>query len=122
MMAKKITHEKKTEITGTIPVLPQQQPVQQPAPPPPPPKHPEADKYAHETVTKAMAANEVLIELGVQKQMAIISLAMVLAAGGLWVIDIYLGTVVIIGYLLYASWRLWRSTSKGRYLRYTYGV
>lgn len=96
------------------PVIPQIQPQVQAMPPQPAPKA----GY----VTKAQAANEVMIHLGKIKQIAIVSMIMVLAVGGLWNIDSYIGAVAAIIYVVYAAIRMMRANQYSKYLKLNYGV
>lgn len=103
--------------TGALPGFPGHPPKQQQ-----PILSPQAKQNAAEMITKAVAANEVMMELATIKQMAVVSLVMVLLVAGVWSLDAIYGTVAALGYVIYAAYRLLRVMQKTKYLQFTYGV
>lgn len=88
----------------------------------PEPISPDAEKNARNAITKAAAANEVMIELESTRKYSMISLVVILFVLGLTGIDITLGFAVSVVYVVYTAWKLLKSNQKMKYLKYTYGI
>lgn len=74
------------------------------------------------TVSKRIAAYEVINEIKKIREISIISLVFVLAVYGVTQIDQTYGIITAVIYVMYAAFRLHKSNGKQKYLRYKYGV